>query len=315
MEMGRLGEMRRLGPNGPEVSLVGLGTNNFGWRIDLDASRKVIDRALDLGITHFDTADIYGSSGGSETVIGTVLGQRRSQVFLATKFGKPMAGSDEKSRGSRRYVTSAVEASLRRLQTDWIDLLWMHEPDPSTPIEETLEALEELRGQGKVRHFGASNFSSAELEAATAAAEKLSIAGFSVTQDEYSLIARDYEKSLAPTLAKLKLGLVPYFPLGGGALTGKYRKAAPLPSDTRHSSGSSRFLEPHWDRIEALAAFAEARGHTLVELAMSWLAARPLVVSIIAGATRPEQVEANAKSVGWKLTPAEIAEVDRITAA
>ena len=307
-------EMRRLGPSGPEVSLVGLGTNNFGWRIDLDASRKVIDRALDLGITHFDTADIYGNSGGSETVIGTVLGPRRPRVFLASKFGKPMAGSNEQSRGSRHYVRSAVEASLRRLETDWIDLLWMHEPDPSTPIEETFEALEDLRRQGKVRHLGASNFSPAELEAAAAAAKKLGIAGFIATQDEYSLTARAYEKSLAPTLAKLGLGLVPYFPLGGGALTGKYRKAGPLPSDSRHSSGSSHFLEPHWDTIEALHGFAESRGHTLVELAMSWLAARPLVVSIIAGATRPEQVEANAKSVGWKLTPAEIAEIDRITA-
>jgi aryl-alcohol dehydrogenase-like predicted oxidoreductase len=308
-------EMRRLGNAGPEVSLVGLGTNNFGWRIDLEASRKVIDRALDVGITHFDTADIYGGSGGSENTIGAVLGSRRSRVFLATKFGKPMAGSDEKSRGSRRYVIPAVETSLKRLKTDWIDLLWMHEPDPSTPIEETFAALEDLRRQGKVRHLGASNFSSAELEAAAAAAKKLGIPGFIATQDEYSLIARQYETTLAPALAKLGLGLVPYFPLGGGALTGKYRKSAPLPEGTRHASGSSKFLDPHWDRIEALHQFAETRGHTLVELAMSWLAAKPLVASIIAGATRPEQVDANVVSVNWKLTPAEISEVDKITAA
>jgi aryl-alcohol dehydrogenase-like predicted oxidoreductase len=307
-------EMRKLGPNGPEVSLVGLGTNNFGWRIDLEASRKVIDRALDLGVTHFDTADIYGNSGGSENSIGAVLGNRRQRVFLATKFGKPMAGSDEKRRGNRRYVAAAVDASLQRLKTDWIDLLWMHEPDPATPIEETFGALEELRRQGKIRHLGASNFSPAELEAAAAAAKKLGIAGFIATQDEYSLTARGYETSLAPALAKLKLGLVPYFPLGGGALTGKYRKSAPLPQGARHSSGSSHFLDPHWDKIEALNGFAEKHGHTLAELAMSWLAARPLVASIIAGATRPEQVEANAKAVNWKLTPAEIAEVDRITA-
>lgn len=306
-------QMRKLGTIGPEVSLVGLGTNNFGWRIDEEASRKVIDRALDLGITHFDTADIYGGSGGSETIIGTVLAGRRSRVFLATKFGKPMAGSSETSRGSRRYVIPAVEASLKRLKTDWIDLLWMHEPDPSTPIEETFAALEDLRRQGKVRHLGASNFSPAELEAAAAAAKKLGIEGFIATQDEYSLIARDYEKALAPALAKLGLGLVPYFPLGGGALTGKYRKSEPLPAGTRHASGSAQFLDPHWDRIDALNSFAETRGHTLVELAMSWLAAKPLVASIIAGATRPEQVDANAAAVNWKLTSAEIAEVDRIT--
>jgi aryl-alcohol dehydrogenase-like predicted oxidoreductase len=308
-------EMRKLGTTGPEVSLVGLGTNNFGWRIDLEASRKVIDRALDVGVTHFDTADIYGGSGGSETTIGAVLGSRRPRVFLATKFGKPMAGSNEASRGNRRYVVPAVEASLKRLKTDWIDLLWMHESDPSTPIEETFGALEDLRRQGKVRHIGASNFSPAELEAAAAAAKKLGIAGFIATQDEYSLISRQYEVALAPALAKLGLGLVPYFPLGGGALTGKYRKSAPLPADARHASGSDRFLDPHWDRIDALLAFAETRGHTLVELAMSWLAARPLVASIIAGATRPEQVDANAAAVGWKLTAAEIAEVDKITAA
>jgi aryl-alcohol dehydrogenase-like predicted oxidoreductase len=308
-------QMRKLGTIGPEVSLVGLGTNNFGGRIDLEASRKVIDRALDLGVTHFDTADIYGNSGGSETTIGAVLGRRRPRVFLATKFGKPMAGSAEKSRGSRRYVIPAVEASLRRLKTDWIDLLWMHEPDASTPMEETFAALEELRRQGKVRHLGASNFSPAELESAAASAKKLGIEGFIATQDEYSLIARQYEKTLAPTLAKLGLGLVPYFPLGGGALTGKYRKSAPLPAGARHASGSSRFLDPHWDRIDALNAFAEARGHTLVELAMSWLASRPLVASIIAGATRHEQVEANAAAVGWQLTTTEIAEIDRITAA
>jgi aryl-alcohol dehydrogenase-like predicted oxidoreductase len=307
-------EMRKLRPNGPEVSLVGLGTNNFGWRIDLEASRKVIDRALDRGLTHFDTADIYGGSGGSETTLGAVLGNRRQRVFLATKFGKPMAGSDEKSRGSRRYVAAAVDASLQRLKTDWIDLLWMHEPDPSTPIEETLSALEDLRRQGKVRHLGASNFSAAELETATAAAKKLGIAGFIATQDEYSLISRGYEKTLAPALAKLQLGLVPFFPLGGGALTGKYRKGAALPAGTRHSSGSARFLDPHWDKIEALNVFAEKHGRTLVELAMSWLAARPLVASIIAGATRPEQVDANAAAVNWKLTAAEIAEIDRITA-
>lgn len=307
-------EKRKLGASGLELSLVGLGTNNFGGRIDVEASRKVIHRALDLGVNHFDTADIYGNSGGSETVIGTVLGARRKEVVLATKFGKPMAGSNETKRGNRRYVISAVDASLKRLKTDWIDLLWMHEPDPATPIEETFRALDELKKAGKVRHIGASNFSPAELEAAAADAKKLGVEGFVATQDEYSLIERSIEKSLLPALKRLNLALVPYFPLGGGALTGKYRKGAPLPEGTRHTSGSDRFLKPHWDTIEALAKFAEGRGHTLLELAMSWLAARPLVASIIAGATKPEQVETNAASVGWKMTPAEVAEIDRLTA-
>jgi aryl-alcohol dehydrogenase-like predicted oxidoreductase len=307
-------EKRKLGASGLELSLVGLGTNNFGGRIDLEASRKVIHRALDLGVNHFDTADIYGNSGGSETVIGTVLGARRKEVVLATKFGKPMAGSNETKRGNRRYVISAVDASLKRLKTDWIDLLWMHEPDPATPIEETFRALDELKKAGKVRHIGASNFSPAELEAAAADAKKLGVEGFVATQDEYSLIERSIEKSLLPALKRLNLALVPYFPLGGGALTGKYRKGAPLPEGTRHTGGSDRFLKPHWDTIEALAKFAEGRGHTLLELAMSWLAARPLVASIVAGAIKPEQVETNAASVGWKMTPAEVAEIDRLTA-
>jgi aryl-alcohol dehydrogenase-like predicted oxidoreductase len=307
-------EKRKLGATDLELSLVGLGTNNFGGRIDLEASRKVIHRALDLGINHFDTADIYGNSGGSETVIGTVLAARRKEVLVATKFGKPMSGSTEASRGSRHYVAAAVDASLKRLKTDWIDLLWMHEPDPSTPIEETFRALDALKEAGKVRHIAASNFSPAELEAAATAAKKLGVEGFVATQDEYSLIERSIEKSLLPALRKLGLGLVPYFPLGGGALTGKYRKGVPLPEGSRHTGGSDQFLKPHWDIIEALAKFAEGKGHTLLELAMSWLAARPLVISIIAGATKPEQVESNAASVGWKMTAAEIAEVDTLTA-
>jgi aryl-alcohol dehydrogenase-like predicted oxidoreductase len=308
-------EHRKLGASGLSVSLVGLGTNNFGGRIDLEASRKVIHAALDHGVTHFDTADIYGNSGGSETVIGKVLGARRDEVVLATKFGKPMAGIDEAHRGSRRYVASAVEASLTRLQTDRIDLLVMHEPDPSTPLDETFRALEDLRKAGKVRHFAASNFSAAEIGAATEAAQKLRLEGFVAAQDEYSLTHRLHEKNLFVALKTHGLSLVPYFPLGGGALTGKYRKDAPLPAGARHKSAETRFLEPHWDTIEALHAFAGKHGRTLLELAMSWLACNPLVASIIAGATRPEQVAANAKSVEWKLSAADMAEIDRIAAA
>jgi aryl-alcohol dehydrogenase-like predicted oxidoreductase len=307
-------EQRTLGPSGPRLSLVGLGTNNFGGRIDLEASRKVIHKALDVGVTHFDTADIYGGSGGSETIIGKVLGKRRNEVTLATKFGKAMAGVHEQHRGSRAYVALAVEASLKRLQTDRIDLLWMHEPDPSTPIEETFRALEDLKKAGKVGHIGSSNFSAAELEDAAKVAKEIGVAGFLGAQDEYSLTHRAHEKALIPALKKLGSGLVPYFPLGGGALTGKYRKGKPLPAGTRHTDATGRFLGPHWDTIEKLHAFAETRGHTLLELAMSWLARKPQVVSIIAGATKPEQVELNAKSIDWALTPAEMAEVDTIAA-
>jgi aryl-alcohol dehydrogenase-like predicted oxidoreductase len=306
-------EQRKLGSSSLSVSLVGLGTNNFGGRIDLEASRKVIHAALDHGVTHFDTADIYGNNGGSETVIGKVLGKRRDEVVLATKFGKPMAGIDEPRRGGRSYVLRAVEASLKRLQTDRIDLLTMHEPDPGTPLEETFRALEELRKAGKVLHLAASNFSSPEIDGAVAAAKSVGVEGFVAAQDEYSLTHRVHEKDLFATLKRHGISLVPYFPLGGGALTGKYRKGKPLPEGARHKDASTRFLDPHWEKIEALHAFADKHGRTMVELAMSWLAANPLVASIIAGATKPEQVEANARSVSWKLTAEDLAEIDRIT--
>ena len=306
-------EKRKLGPSGLEVSLVGLGTNQFGGRLDVEAARKVIHKALDVGVTHFDTADIYGNSGGSETIIGQVLGDRRKEVTLATKFGKLMAGSHDQHRGSRSYVLSAVEASLQRLKTDTIDLLWMHEPDPSTSMEETFRALEELTKAGKVRAVAASNFDADQLTAAAASARSVGVPGFIACQDEYSLLHRTHEKELFPAMERLGLSLVPYFPLSAGALSGKYRKDKAFPAGTRLTT-ESRFVKPHWDMIEALAAFAAARGHTLLELAMSWLACKPLVASIISGATRPEQVESNAHSIGWKLTAAEMAEVDKIAA-
>jgi aryl-alcohol dehydrogenase-like predicted oxidoreductase len=295
-----------------EVSMVGLGTNNFGRRMDREAARPVIHKALDLGITHFDTADIY-ANGSSETIIGEVLGSRRKEAVLATKFGKRMADNDAPARGARSYVLSAVEASLKRLQTSWIDLLWMHEPDPNTPIEETFAAVEELKKAGKVRHLAASNFSAAELDEAAATAKRMGVAGFIACQDEYSLLTRGIESTIYRAMERNQLRLVPYFPLAGGALTGKYRKGEALPQGSRHSGGSGRFLDPNWDKIANLTIFAEARGHTLLELAMSWLAHRPPVASIIAGATTTEQVEANAKSVEWDLAAAEMAEIDRLT--
>jgi aryl-alcohol dehydrogenase-like predicted oxidoreductase len=306
-------ENRRLGASDLQLSLVGLGTNNFGERIDRKAAEKVLNRALEVGVTHIDTSDTYGNSGGSETIIGQVLGSRRNEFVLATKFGKPVSYSSETKRGRRSYVLSAVEASLKRLRTDHIDLLWMHEPDPSTPMEETFRALEELRQAGKVSHFGASNFSPTQLEGAAAAARQVGIVGFVGTQDEYSLVHRAPEKALLPALEKLGLGLVPYFPLAGGSLSGKYHRHEPRPTDSRHSAGDDYFLDPHWDAIETLRAFAEARGHTLLDLAMSWLASQPTVTSIITGATKPEQIDANAGSIRWKIMGEELAEIDRLT--
>ncbi len=306
-------ELRALGSSDLKLPLVGLGCNNFGGRMDLQTTRTVVEAAIGFGITHLDTADVYGGNGKSEDFIGQVLGANRTKVVLATKFGK-LSEAVAGTRGTRAYVLKAADASLKRLRTDWIDLYYMHEPDPQTPIAETLQALEELRKAGKIRYAAASNFSAAQLNEAVAEAKRLGVPGFVGTQDEYSLVERGIEKELLPAITKAGLGLVPYFPLGGGALTGKYRKGQPLPEGARHSGGSDRFLGPNWDLIEKLHDFADKRGHTLLELAMSWLAAKPGVASIIAGATKVHQLEANAKSVTWKLTPAEMAEVDTLTA-
>jgi aryl-alcohol dehydrogenase-like predicted oxidoreductase len=309
---------RQFGSTQLELSLVGLGCNNFGRRIDCATSERVVRRALDLGINHFDVADIYGE-GKAEEYLGRALGSNRQQIVLASKFGLSTAGTGEstKSRGSRGYVTSAVEASLRRLGTDCIDLLYMHAPDRSTPIEETLEALEQLCNAGKVRHIGASNFRVAELVAAAGAAERLGVEGFVGCQDQWSLLNRKIEKTKLPRMKRLGLGLVPYLPLAGGALTGKYRAGAAMPVGARHTndeSGAERFLNPHWRRIERLRDYAEANGRTLLELAMSWLARQPLVVSIVTGATTPEQIEANVGSTVWTMTDADLAKINRVTA-
>jgi aryl-alcohol dehydrogenase-like predicted oxidoreductase len=310
-------ETRSLGPNGPQVSLVGLGCNNFGWRIDRDATRRVIDKAIDLGITHFDTADIYGKTG-SEQLIGELLGARRNQIVLATKFGKA-SDAVPGVRGTRAYIRNAIEASLKRLRTDWIDIYYMHEPDRETPIDETLGALDSLIKEGKVRCIASSNASAVDIADAVALAKRNKTASFVASQEEYRLTERGIEKGVLPTLERNGLGLVPFFPLGGGALTGKYRRDEPMPEGARLTEveirGQNRFLDPHWDTIEALRSFTEQRGHTLLDLAFSWLAQRPRVASIIAGATKPEQLEANAKAVGWKLSPDEMMEVDRIVPA
>jgi aryl-alcohol dehydrogenase-like predicted oxidoreductase len=309
-------QIRNLGQSGLRISSIGLGCNNFGGRIDEAATKAVIHKALDLGITFFDTADVYGERGGSETVMGRILGDDRRRIVLATKFAAPMDDLGQKIGGSRQYIMTAVEDSLRRLKTDWIDLYQMHRVDPNTPIEETLRALDDLIHQGKIRYIGCSNFPAWQMTEAAWTARTNGLNGFVSCQDEYSLVHRAPEAELLPAARKLGFGLLPYFPLASGLLTGKYRRNAPLPAGTRLQKTqrlADLYLTEHnWEIAEKLADFAEAHGHTMLELAFSWLLAQSPVASVIAGATRPEQLEQNAKAGNWALTPAELAEIAQI---
>jgi aryl-alcohol dehydrogenase-like predicted oxidoreductase len=308
-------KLRNLGKSGLRVSVVGLGCNNFGMKLDVEGTRKVVHKALDLGITLFDTADVYGNAGGSETCLGQVLGDKRKDIVLATKFANPM-GSPEKRGASRRYIVNAVEASLKRLQTDYIDLYQQHIPDPSTPIDETLHALDDLVHSGKVRYIGCSNFKAWQVVEAEWTARG-GTAHFISCQDEYSLLIRDIEKELLPAAEAYGLGLLPYFPLASGLLTGKYRRNQPMPENTRLALVkrlADRYMtDTNWPIVEQLGDFCEAHGHSMLELAFSWLAGRPQVSSVIAGATTPEQIEQNVKAVDWVLSAEELAEIDRIT--
>jgi aryl-alcohol dehydrogenase-like predicted oxidoreductase len=289
---------RNLGGSGLWVSIVGLGCNNFRARLDEDASRAVVDAAIDAGLTLFDTADVYGE-GGSESLLGDVLGTRRDQVVLATKFGLPMPGSPpDESRGSRRYIRAAVRASLRRLRTDRIDLYQLHVPDPTTPIEETLGALDELVHEGLVRYVGSSSLAAWQVMDAEWTARTRGVERFVSAQYQYHLLHRGPERELVPACAAAGVGTLPFFPLANGLLTGKFRKGEPLPPGTRLGNEPER---ARWvtagdalDRVEALRAVAEAAGLTMVELAIGWLASRPTVGSVIAGASSPEQVRATA---------------------
>lgn len=309
-------DIRNLGHSGLRVSAVGIGCNNFGARVDVEGTRKVIYKAIDMGITLFDTADVYGERGGSETAMGQVLGDKRKDIVLATKFASPLnREKDSRYNGSRGYIMKAVEDSLRRLKTDWIDLYQYHFPDPRTPIEETLRALDDLVRQGKVRYIGCSNLPGWQLVDAAWTARHHGLHRFVSTQAELSLLTRGAEKDLVPAIAAANMSLLPYFPLASGLLTGKYRKGEALPADSRMSMPYFQrgMTDQRLDTVERLIAFAEARGHTILELAMSWLVGRPAVGSVIAGATRPEQVRANAASVGRKLTAEDLAEVDAMT--
>ena len=312
-------ELRNLGRSGLRVSAIGLGCNNFGGRIGLEASRAVVHAALDAGITLFDTADAYGDRGGSETALGEILGPRRKDIVLASKFALPMDDAETLKGASRRYIVQAVEASLRRLRTDWIDLYQQHRPDPLTSIEETLRALEDLTRAGKIRYAGCSNLPAWQVVEAAWTARHLHMPGFVSCQDELSLLVRGNEAELMPAMRAYGLGLLPYFPLASGLLTGKYRRNQPMPEGARLTGTqrlADRYLtDANWTAAERLGDFAEARGHTLLELAFSWLLAQAPVSSVIAGATKPEQVSANVAAGGWVLTAEELAELDGITGA
>jgi aryl-alcohol dehydrogenase-like predicted oxidoreductase len=312
-------EIRNLGKSGLRVSAIGLGCNNFGGRIDQAATKAVIHKAFDLGITLFDTADVYGERGGSETAMGQVLGDMRRDIVLASKFCMPMSDDGTKQGASRGYMMKAVEDSLRRLKTDYLDLYQVHRFDPLTPVEETLRGLDDLVRSGKVRYIGCSNWTSWQMTDASWIAATKGLNPFASCQDEYSLVVRDAEKELMPAACHLGMGLLPYFPLASGLLTGKYRRNAPMPEGARLTKTerlANRYLtDKNWGISEKLIDYAEAQGHTALELAFSWLLAQAPVSSVIAGATKPEQLEQNVKAGDWKMTVEDLAAIDAITAA
>ena len=310
-------EYRRLGDSGLVVSSIGLGGNNFGWRIDADATAAVVHAALDAGVTLIDTSDSYGDS---EELVGAALAGRRDEVVLATKFGSALTGEpngpDWGARGSRRYIRKAVERSLRRLGTDWIDLYQLHRPDPATPIAETLAALHELVVEGKVRYIGSSNFAAWQVADADWIARDRGHERFVSAQNHYNLLERQAEAELVPACERFGVGLLPYFPLANGLLTGKYRRGQEAPAGSRIQAWgmTGALSDAAFDVVERLEAFARERGVTLLDVAVGGLAAQPTVASVIAGATSPDQVRANVAAAAWRPTPEDLATLRTITA-
>jgi aryl-alcohol dehydrogenase-like predicted oxidoreductase len=308
-----------LGTSGLQVSVVGLGCNNFGGRLDVAGSRAVIDAAIDAGITLFDTADIYGGQGASESTMGEVLEGRWDQVILATKFGHQRAdmgyGPAAGAKGGRKYILRAVEESLRRLRTDHIDLLQIHTPDPKTPIAETLAALDELVRSGKVRYLGHSNFTGWQLAEAAHVAKEGGFAPFISAQNHWSLLERGVEAEVVPAATHYGLGVLPYFPLANGLLTGKIRRGQPVPEGTRLATRDGYITEEKLDRVEALAKWGAEAGRSLLEIAIGALAAQPGCASVIAGATKPEQIHANVAAGEWIPTADELAAINEIVPA
>lgn len=311
---------RALGESGLIVSAVGLGCNNFGWRLDLDGTRAVVDAAIDAGITFFDTADIYGRAtaiGASESMLGEVLKGRRDQVVLATKFGHQGAdmgyGPAAGGKGGRAYIRRAVEESLRRLGTDHIDLYQLHTPDPVTPLAETLAALHELVVEGKVRYIGSSQFAGWQIADAARLAQSMGVTPFISAQNHWSMLERGSEIEVVPAARHFGLGVLPFFPLANGLLTGKVRRGQDAPSDSRLAKDQAGFItDERLDTVESLAAWADSNGHELGKVAIGWLAAQPGCGSVIAGATSPAQVAANAAAADWEPTAAELAELDKL---
>jgi aryl-alcohol dehydrogenase-like predicted oxidoreductase len=310
-------EYRNLGKSGLKVSAIGLGCNNFGMRTDAEQTRAVVDRALDEGITLFDTADIYGNRGGSEEQLGKALGNRRRDAIVATKFGMAMGDGPYMKGGSYRYVMAAAEASLKRLATDYIDLYQIHQPDLETPQHETLEAFNDLVRAGKVRYIGHSNFAAWQTVDAHWISQSRGFASYISAQNQYNLLDRRIERELIPACREFGLGILPYFPLASGFLTGKYKRGAEPPKGTRLSLvqrlAQQALTDENFATLEKLEKFAREREHTMLELAIGWLASQPQVSSVIAGATSPDQVTQNVKAGNWKLSAEELAEVDKLT--
>lgn len=311
-------EQRNLGKSGLLVSVVGIGCNNFGGRTDAETSAQVIHKALDMGVTLFDTSDTYGNRGGSETILGNVLGSHRQNIVLASKFGWAMDDIGQKKGASRRYILKAVHDSLKRLKTDYLDLYQLHRPDPLTPIEETLRTLNDLIRMGMVRYIGCSNLPAWQVADAYWTAKSLGLEGFVSSQDEYNLLNREVERELIPALKHFGMGLLPYFPLASGMLTGKYRRDQALPEGARLTKSQALadqfFTDKNWEIVDRLQNYADAKGRSMLELAMGWMASQPQVASVIAGATKPEQVESNVKAVNWRLSAQELAEVAQLLA-
>ena len=305
-------QFNKMGRSGLTVSMVGLGCNNFGMRIDGDASREVVAAALDAGITLFDTADIYGG-GKSEEFLGAALGQDRDRAVIATKFAGKTGDGPYKSGASRRYIMSSCEGSLRRLGTDYIDLYYQHYPDPTTPIEESLEALSDLVHQGKVRYLASSNFASWQAAEADHTAQQHGLQRFAGAQIEWSLLKRDVEHDIVPACRHYDIGILPYFPLASGLLSGKYHRGQAFPEGSRLAASpyfAAVATDENFAKVERLTAYAEKKGHTLLELALSWLASQPGVPSVLVGATHVDQVRANVDAVSWNMTADELAEVE-----
>jgi aryl-alcohol dehydrogenase-like predicted oxidoreductase len=311
-------ELRNLGCSGLRVSLVGLGCNNFGMRLDANQTADVVNAALDAGITLFDTADMYGGRGDSERFLGKALGAKRSEIVLASKFGMAMDDEGIKIGAARRYIMQAVEDSLSRLGTDWIDLYQLHQFDPLTPIDETLRALDDLIRDGKVRYVGSSNLPAWRSTEAEFIARELGTNKFISCQEEWNVLNRAIEQDVVPMMETYGLGMLPYFPLASGLLTGKYKKDS-MPEGARLTdmprfANRGYVTEANFAKVERLENFANQRGHSVLELAFSWLAAQKVTGSVIAGATKPEQIKSNVAAANWKMTAEELAEIDELLA-